>query len=1250
MLDAKPMSHSLNWEHWGKRAALILTIGYQIVALFAFIAASLLAIQQFTNPFYFVPLLVGATLLSSSVWVLTVRGRDTIGRIFAIFATSTALALVAFFDVQTTENLTLLWIFTPALASGALIHLGLVFPEETDTVVRYPLLRWGGYIPTFVLILHAIYTVTTSPDSGLTALAFRYEYAYLAVGGFFFLSMMAVQWQLSQSPLARAQVRLILWGAFASAFPFALWIIAVVIRPSAQFTPFLLLPFGIFPLVVSYAMLRYRVLRTDYLLSRAALYTLFSIMAALGYAFLVAGLTLIFGIPMAAINPFVVGFLVVILALLLNPVRNRLQQYIDTTFLRGESAYQERLQEFSHALTQTIELPEIIRILRRYIIQALLPAQLHIYVHHSLTDQYVPTLDERGHPTSDIRFPASSSLAQALTRRQSSYFLGTSVTQPRALHDDWARLSLLNAQLFVPIPGQPQLLGWIALGARRSGEPYTDRDLSFLEALGDQAALAIERTQVVANLERRVHQMNVLTRIAQGVNITLAFDDILELIYAQTNQVLPTHDFFITLFDENLQNTYHAFFLERNERLTDKENKPLPPRQGLASEVIETGRTLIVEDYERECRERAVIPIVRGVYAWLSVPLNTRDATIGALSLGSRDPAVVYTADQRDILQAIADQAAGAIAKARLLVETERRARQLAILNDVAQSLSSTLDLQPLLDRILHSAVELLDCEAGSLFSIDEGTGELVFEVTAGPVASDLLGQRLPPGTGLVGKSADTGEPIIVNDVKMSADWSDAPDQITGFVTRSILVVPLQVKDTTIGVLEVINKSDGSPFTEDEQELLTVFSGQAAVAIENARLYTLTDQALADRVEELSVMQRIDRELNASLDITRTLRITLDWAMRQSRSDSGLIGLMEENELQVLVSQGYGSVDGKFNASQWVEFTPSAKQALLSGSAQRIDQINDHEDGALLDEAQSQIAIPIRRETEVIGLLFLESTGRAHFSDENMRFLTRLSDHAAIAISNAQFYAEVQEANIAKSDFVSFVSHELKTPMTSIKGYADLLADGAVGPISDAQANFLSTIRSNVDRMATLVSDLADISRIEAGRLRLEFGAVPIAESVEEVVRSAKSLIEEKDQVLTLAIPDDLPQVWGDRTRLIQILTNLLSNAHKYTQNGGQIEIRAKQTENDWDPEGAPQVIHVMVQDSGIGISPDDQKKIFQKFFRSEDEKAREASGTGLGLNITKNLVEMQGGRIWFESEYRKGTTFHFTIPVVESA
>jgi signal transduction histidine kinase len=454
----------------------------------------------------------------------------------------------------------------------------------------------------------------------------------------------------------------------------------------------------------------------------------------------------------------------------------------------------------------------------------------------------------------------------------------------------------------------------------------------------------------------------------------------------------------------------------------------------------------------------------------------------------------------------------------------------------------------------------------------------------------------------------------------------------------------MQIKEQVLGVIEVINRRDGLPFVMDDQNILTAFAGQAAVSIENARLLASTDQELTKTVDELQVMGRIVRELNASLDVDRAMRITLEWAMRQSNSEAGLIGMFEDGQIRLMAQEGYEEIFPDPANARLPLDNPTIKPAVESGQPSQISLIAVGERG-VLPAAHTQIIIPIRREADVIGLILLESMSD---SQENLAFLNRLSDNAAIAIYNAQLYDEVQRANIAKSDFVSFVAHELKNPMTSIKGYTELLAAGSVGQVNEMQANFLNTIRANVERMSVLVSDLNDNAKIEAGRLRLDYRSIPVSTVVDDVVRSTRRQIEDKKQMVDLNLPNQLPNIWADPIRIGQVLVNLVSNAHKYTPEGGKVVIGANATNNQWDPEGAKEVVHLWVKDNGIGISIEDQTKIFQKFFRSDDSKAREAPGTGLGLNITKSLIEMQGGRIWFESEYREGTTFHFTVPVAE--
>ena len=1198
-----------------------------------------------------IPMILGLLFLVISLWIFGMRRTEQGGRAFALFASSLAMVTSTLFDLYTTHTLTYIWTLATAVAGGAIIDLALSFPQEARIVVRRPYLRWMGILVAIGLTANAFTTLFNFAHPIDYILAWRFIYLFVAAAVLFFLGMNIYYRFTAQSPVVRAQTNTILIGTMMGLGPLTIWLATTPFHKFLattpwhqyfEFSPYLFPPIVIFPAAIGYTILRFRFLRTDNWLRHGLVYAILAFIVLAGYGLVASGISLIVTAAVPWTNLWV-GIFVFAVVVTLEPIRTRLQDFVDATFFRGQRVYAERISNFSHEMTTALDLNKISVILREQIGSSLAPEQVHIYTFDAVNDQFIALPGEDSRATSDIRFGEKSPLANYFSKEHLPLYLD-GVSLPPVLEAEKSRLALLGARLFVGLPGKELPAGWLALGARRSGQPYTPQDLIFLENLSDQASVGIERVQTVADLERRIQETNALVRVSQGINVTITFDDALELIYAQTSAVIPISHFHIALYNRDNDYFYYGFCLENGDRLQDRENLPFPSNSGLSPEVIRKGRPILTQDYTRECQARNVLPSLDGVSAWMGVPLNAAAETIGTLSVGNRDSATTYTQSQLRLLQAIADQTAGAIVKARLLQETQQRAHQLSTLNEITRQLTGTLELEPLLQNMLESAVSILNCEAGSLFLIDEQTGDLVFKVTVGPVAANLVGQRLPPGSGIVGRAVESRGPVIENEAQRSPTRFSATDQQTGFISRSLLAVPLQVKDRVIGVVEVINRRDGLPFVEEDQNLLTAFAGQASVAMENARLYTLTDQKLADRVEELQVMQRIDRELNASLEMDRAMRITLEWALRQSRAEAGLIGMFEEGKLSIMAEQGYEERTPAITEQIVNIQLPAFKAAIESGQPQRVDLLALAGAG-LLPAAHTQIVIPIRREAQVIGLLLLESSSD---SQEDLTFLNRLSDHAAIAISNAQLYSEVQRANLAKSEFVSFVAHELKNPMTSIKGYSELLAGGAVGPINDMQSNFLNTIRSNVERMSTLVSDLNDNSKIEAGRLRLDFKAMDVADLVDEISRSSKRQIDDKKQIINLDLPAKLPLVWADRTRVAQVMINLVNNAYKYTPESGVITVGAEDTNNLWDVEGPRRVVHLWVRDNGIGIGPEDLDKIFQKFFRSDDSKAREAPGTGLGLNITKSLVEMQGGKIWFESEFRKGTTFHFTIPVAE--
>jgi signal transduction histidine kinase len=799
--------------------------------------------------------------------------------------------------------------------------------------------------------------------------------------------------------------------------------------------------------------------------------------------------------------------------------------------------------------------------------------------------------------------------------------------------------------LLVPLHGRDRLNGWLALGEKASGQPYTTDDLSFLRALADQTTLALERALTFADLERRVTELNALSQISQAVNFSIDPDAILELIYAQTSKVLDTSNFYIALADPRRSTMRFAFYVEKGERLYPDDE--WPSDVGLTGEIVRTGRPVVTADYVQECLERGITPGGKPGRAWLGVPLNAGDRVLGVMNVSSFDPDVTYSDQQLHIFSAIADQAAGVLDKIRLYQKTEQRALQLAVLNEVSASITSSLDLRTVLNTIMHKAVEILEAEAGSLLLVDEKARELVFEVILGPAAAKLANTRLPLGAGIVGAVAQSGRPQIVNEAQSDNRWLRDVGQTDRFITHALLTVPMKSRDKVIGVIQVLNKYDGTPFDEDDQSLLESFAGNAAVAVENAQLFSRTDLALAQRVEELSTLQEIDRELNISLDFDRVMGLTLEWGLRVTGAEAGSIGMIdrEQNELLILARRGF---PGESRASQSTVLPLDqglAGRAISTGQPLMLDDAQRHPESGAAPGTRAQISVPIRRGSEVVGVLNLESSTPNAFDTTEFEGAVRLADHAAIAISNARLYEEVKRANEAKSEFVSIVSHELKTPMTSMKGYTDLLVKGAAGPLTDLQTQFLNTVRSNVERMSTLVGDLLEISRIETGRLKLDIKPVSMVDVIEETLRTTQRQIEEKEQALDVTVPDDLPAVMGDRARLVQVMTNLISNAYKYTPNGGHIFVSAQPKAN-----GSPGFVMCAVKDSGIGISDEDKSKLFTKFFRSGDPAVREVPGTGLGLSITKSLIEMHGGQIWVESQVGHGATFAFTVPVADAS
>ncbi|RLC78496.1 MAG: hypothetical protein DRJ03_14245 [Chloroflexi bacterium] len=1192
--------------------------------------------------FFVLPYILGLIYLGLGVWVFVVRRRESAGRAFGMMCAVLALSLGLLFDAYTTHWLQRVWIVAISLTGSAIAHLALVFPQRARLLDRFPALRYLVYAPGVIIAIINQFTVLNFDAPRAYFDTWLAAFVFAAVGALVFIAMVIYCSRSSQSPIVQAQARAILWGGLAAFGPLAVWFLTFKFTRLAL-SPEITLPWLIlFPVSIAYAILRYRLFDVNVVVSRGVVYALLSA-GVVGMYFLALYLvSLVFGVTLQANHPFALGVFVLLLALLLTPARMRLQRVVDRVFLRETIDQRQIVRRFGDRLTETTGLQSVLHVLDETLEAGWHLRSPTLFLYDPQRECYAPH-PIGSDPLPSVTFDQGGPLARQMLQQRESVYLYQDHPLPAHLMPESEALETLRSSLCVPVPGH----GWLALGPKRGGAPFSSEDLTTLESLGSQTAVALEKARLFSDLERRMMEVNALRRVGQAVNFSMDVDDLMELVYAQTSRVLDTSTFYIALHSREKGTLSFAFYVEDGERLYKDDEWSADT--GLTGEIVRTGRPIVTEDYVQECRRRGVEPGGKPGRAWMGAPLSAGDQIIGAMSVSSFDPSIKYSDEQAQFFSAIADQSAAILDKAHLYQEMEERARQLAALNEVGSVITSTLDLQTVLDLIMSKAVELLQAEAGSLVLVDQDTDELVFKVTTGPGSADLAGTRLPSGTGVLGMVVQEGKPVIIRDAQADQRWYQDLD--AEFITRSIIAVPMISRGRAIGVIELLNRRDGVPFDEDDERLLTAFATNAAVSIENAWLFTRTDQALEARVEELSMMQRIDRELNATLDYDRVMSLTLDWALRTTWADVGLVAAVVETEdgmrgLRFLANQGYPE---EFFAEHKEKLWPLEQgitgRVARTGKPELVEDVGSDPDYVSVGpDMAAQLSAPIQREDQIIGVITLESSQQGLFDQEALGFAVRLADHAAIAIENARLFEQVRRANDAKTEFVSFVSHELKQPMTSMKGYIDLLDKGMAGELNDAQHNFLATVRSNVNRMNTLVSGLLDISRIESGRIKINLVDVSIEQIVEESLRTIRGQIEAKRQTLEVNVPAGLPPVRGDRDRLVQVLTNLASNAHKYTPTGGQITVLAQ----EWPEagEGQGEFVLCSVTDTGIGMSLEDQGKLFTKYFRSEDPAVRSESGTGLGLAITRSLVELQGGEIWVESKVGEGSTFAFTIPV----
>jgi signal transduction histidine kinase len=1208
--------------------------------------------------FFLSPYLTGVVVLISTIILIALRPLYVHTFNVTLVLVPMSLAMMSIFSAGTSHHLAWIWVSSMTLTGVSMIMIGLLFPRPVpffgnSIFAQMGLLAIGALCVGFVLNNYASSPrVDTPPVYSLST-------AFAIVTTAIFLSLLvAYHRRVAFTRQYYDQTNILILGTVLGLVPAILWIIGRVVGAQSLLSVTIEISLS-FLIVLAFSMIyavlhRGNKLDTDNMLNQAITYTILLVALGIGYGLLLLSTTLFVTDRIIPNNPLLIVITIFFVSVLFIPVRTRLQSQIDRIYYRERYDYQALLEQFNQKLTSTTGINILITEFRELLDKTIHPVNTLIFLRNSRTGEYVAYGDPV--PETDITFNENSGVVHLLNQAEDVVYLEPNKSWPPELHIDKARLGIIRVMVLAGMTGDNILNGFVAISPPRSNRiGYHYEELRFVRNLIGALSIAIERAFAINSLENSVREMEVLSQVSQAVNFTVDTEDLLELLYAQTLKISKSPYFYIVLQDKRTSELYYAFFLEDDERHTQIEGHKWTSGNDLYSDIIRTGQPLRLTNYTAELTKRGytVKHESADIHAWMGIPLMAGSTILGVMAIGNNDLDAIYSNDQFRTINDIAALAASTLDKSRLFAEATERARQLAALNDISRQLVATEgDIERLLDVVTVSAADILNAEAGSLLlTTEDGSGDLEFHVATGETGQELIGKRLQRGHGLVGRVAETGKPIISNDTTQDSNWQGEVSE--GFRTRSILAVPLIAQDRVIGVLEVINKRDGSIYVDEDVELLTTFAGQAAIAFENARLFQQTDLQLSRRVQELESLERIDRELNRTLDLNSVAEITVRYAISNSNATAGLLVVPDENKsfLRIVAKQGYSPDDNPRDGTLWSVSDGIISRVLRTRRADLQPYVDmDPDYIPSLSGSLSQITVPMVAGSEISAILVLETNQEPRLNLLDQDWAQRLAEHASIAIENAKLYEQISHANETKSEFIGFAAHELKNPLTSVKGYAETLTSSMVTMMTPDQIKqFAGIIQNNAERMNGIISDLRDIAKDDAGKLTIALEPVELRQVVMDTLISLQKQIDSKNQTVINEIHSNLPPVLGDRSRLTQIMVNFLSNAHKYSPEGAEIRLEAQVVPRYITRRGKNlgTVMHIRVIDSGIGMSQDTLSRLFtEDYFRSDNKEARSQEGTGLGMIITKRLIEGHNGDVWVESEIGKGSTFHFIVPI----
>jgi len=828
--------------------------------------------------------------------------------------------------------------------------------------------------------------------------------------------------------------------------------------------------------------------------------------------------------------------------------------------------------------------------------------------------------------------------------------------------------------LSVPMLRDGQLFGVLNTW-RLQPAAFTDKQIDLLKTFADQAVIAIENVRLFKELEARNRNLT------ESLEQQTATAEILRVISSSPTDVQPVFDTIVRSALRLCNGTTSAVFRVEGGMLHHSANYGGSPEALAAARAryprpvgrdsVPALAVLARSEYEvPDTEDSSAIKMSRdtgrilGIRGLLAVPMLHDGQAVGAIVVTRREPGG-FTGPERSLLKTFADQAVIAIENVRLFTELQQRNAQISealeqqtATAEVLRVISrSQTDVQPVFDTIVRSAVRLCNGLLGALFRFD---GEQIHHVAqhnntpealeaAHRVYPAPLSRALLPARAILERAV-----VHIPDVAFDPEFQhQALSRAVGF--RSGLYVPMLREGAPIGVI-VVNRAEAGPFSEGEIELLKTFADQAVIAVENVRLFTELQARtgeLTQSVEKLTALGEVSRALSSTLDVETVLDTIVSRASQLAGGAGCSIYEYDEDaeRFELRAMHNY--------APEFVEAlraVPLRKGEGLMGRAAEMREPVQVPDISKPEAYQSSsrdtlirfgyralLAVPLLREDQIIGSLSFNRKAPGEFLPEVVDVLRTFATQSALAIQNARLFREIADkstqleaASRHKSEFLANMSHELRTPLNAIIGFSEVLTERMFGELNEKQDEYLKDIHASGQHLLSLINDILDLSKIEAGRMELDRSAFDLPSAIENALILVRERASRRGIRLGSTIDERLGAIDGDERKVKQVLLNLLSNALKFTPEGGRIDVGARLHNG---------VAEVSVADTGIGIAPADQDAVFEEF-RQVGTTDKKAEGTGLGLALSRKFIELHGGKIWVRSQLGAGAAFTFTLPL----